>query len=198
MAKQSRATKATIWIVESLGFCDENARKEGEIISRTLQMSGKRTSYTYLRTRKEFEAFAKEFGNSPHRYLHVSCHGYDGVFHTTTDMIKASEFADILRPHVDKRRVFLSTCLAADDKFAEALLLNSKCLSVLGPAGTIDFDDAAIFWSAFYHLMFKENRNSMQNDKIKNNGLQCAKLVGEQFRFFYKKGGKVAQKLLNG
>jgi hypothetical protein len=191
-----KTKKATIWIVESLGFCDENARKEGEIISRTLQLSGKRTSYTYLRTRKEFETFAEEFGNSEHRYLHISCHGYKGVFHTTTDVIKASEFADILVPHVDKRRVFLSTCLAGDDRFAKDLLLKGTCVSVLAPAGDIWFDDAAIFWTSFYHLMFKDDRDSMRNDNIKKNVLQCATLVGTQFHLFYKRGGKVVQELL--
>jgi len=192
----AKVTKATVWIVESLEFSDENRRKEGEIISRTLGLSGKRTEYTYLRTRKELEAFVKEFGNSVHRYLHVSCHGYTGEFHTTTDMIPALEFAKILAPHVNKRRVFLSTCLAADDGFAEALLSKSTCLSVLGPAGTINFDDAAIFWSAFYHLMFKDSSDSMHHKTIEKSAGQCAKLVGEQFRLFYRKGRKVASKLL--
>jgi hypothetical protein len=181
--------------VESLEFSDENARREGEIISRTLQLSGKQTSYTYLRTRKEFEAFVKEFGNSKHRYLHISCHGETGAFHTTTEIIPAVDFANILAPYVDKRRVFLSTCLAADDDFAQALLLNSTCWSILGPAGTIGFDDAAIFWTAFYHLMFKENPDSMTLAGIQRNLFHCAKLVGERFRLFYKKNGKVVQHL---
>lgn len=189
-------TKATVWIVESLEFSDENSHKEGEIISRTLRMSGKRSDYTYLRTGKEFETFMKEFGESTHRYLHISCHGHTGGFHTTTDMIPALEFARILAPHVSKRRVFLSTCLATNDRFAKALLSNSKCLSVLGPAGRIDFDDAAIFWSAFYHLMFKDNSASMHRESIEKNASQCARLIGEQFRLFYRKGEGVAQKLL--
>jgi hypothetical protein len=198
MTNQSRKkTKATIWIVESLGYRDENTRKEGEIISRTLRLSGKQTDYTYLRTQTEFKAFVKEFGQSTHRYLHISCHGNESEFCTTTGRIPALKFAQILAPNLkNPRRVFLSTCLATNNKFAKALLLESKCLSVLGPAGEINFDDAAIFWSAFYHLMFKENSDSMQNDKIKKNVLQCAKLVGEQFRLFYKKGGKVKQELL--
>jgi hypothetical protein len=197
MVKRGEArTKATIWIVESLGFGDENTRKEGEIISRTLRMSGKRTDYTYLRSRDELEAFVKEFGESAHRYLHISCHGDTGAFHTTTEMIPTLEFADVLAPNVNKRRVFLSTCLAADDAFAEALLSKSTCLSVLGPAGEINFDDAAIFWSAFYHSMFKDDRNSMRNDIIRKNVRLCAKLVGERFRLFYRKGEEVAQELL--
>jgi hypothetical protein len=112
--------------------------------------------------------------------------------------IPMSEFADILAPNVKKRRVFFSTCLAVDMKFAEALLLKSKSkwLSVLGPAGEIEFDDAAIFWSAFYHLMFKADRHKMTNEKIEYNVLQCARLVQQKFRLFYKKGGTVISKCL--
>jgi hypothetical protein len=189
-------TKATVWILETLNFSDETERKEGEILSRTLRLSRKHTAYTYIRTRQEFEAFVREFGNSAHRYLHISCHGETGAFHTTTEGIPAEEFADILAPHVDERRVFLSTCLAANDSFAKALLLNSGCLSVVGPAGSIDFDDAAIFWAAFYHLMFKDNPDSMNRQSIEKNLLLCAKLVGERFRFFYKQNGRVVQKLI--
>ena len=189
-------TKATVWILETLEFADENARKEGEIISRTLRLSGKAAEYTYIRTRHEFEAFVKEFGDSPHRYLHISCHGATGILYTTTDMIPAKEFAEILAPYVNGRRVFLSTCLAADDTFAKELLLNSECWSVVGPAGTINFDDAAIFWAAFYHLMFKDNPDSMNRETIENNLLQCARLVGEQFRFFHRRNGRVVQKLI--
>jgi hypothetical protein len=190
-------TKAAVWILETLEFADENVRKEGEIISRTLRLSGKEASYTYIRTRQEFEAFVKEFGNSPHRYLHISCHGNTGAFYTTTDRIPANELADILAPYVSRRRVFLSTCLAADDTFANALLLNSDCWSVAGPADTINFDDAAIFWAAFYHVMFKNNPDSMSRASIERTLLRCAELVGEQFRFFYRNNGRVVQKVIN-
>src|ERR1700712_2751673 len=124
-------TKATVCIVESLDFFDEDTRKEGEIISRTLRLSGKRTHYSYLRTPEEFQAFLKEFGKSKHRYLHISCHGNIGQFFLTTDSFSALDFANLLRPHVKKRRVFLSTCLATDSKFASALLTGSGCRSVL-------------------------------------------------------------------
>jgi hypothetical protein len=191
-----KSTKATVCIVESLDFFDEDTHREGEIISRTLRLSGKKTHYSYLRTRDELESFMKEFGKSNHRYLHVSCHGNTGQFFVTTEMIPALEFAQILVPHVNKRRVFLSTCLAADNQFAREILENSECWSILGPAGVINFDDAAIFWTTFYHLMFKESPDSMQRADIERVVTQCAKLVGEQFRFFYRRDGKVAEKIL--
>ena len=195
-SKNKRETKATIWIVESLNFSDEDSHKEGEIISRTLRLSGKKTNYTYVRTQQEFEAFIKEFGKSEHRYLHVSCHGSPTGFWTTTKKIPAVEFAQMIAPNVSGRRVFLSTCLAGNSEFANELLLNSECLSVLAPVGEINFDDAAIFWTAFYHLMFKSSRTSMKRSVIEQHVVQCAGLVGQPFRLFYRDDKTVIEKVL--
>lgn len=186
----------TVCIVESLRFLEEDTHREGEIIAKTLRLSGKETHYSYLRTRQELEAYVKEFGASPHRYLHVSCHGNEGGFGTTTGYLAAEEFARLLAPHVDNRRVFLSACLAAESKFAKTLLLNSKCISVLAPVGTIQFDDAAIFWTAFYHLMFKANFASMSGAAVRATAARCASLTGETFRLFWKANGKVVTRTI--
>jgi hypothetical protein len=187
-------TTATIWIVESLNFSDEDNHREGEIISRTLRLSGKRTNYTYVRTPDELDAFIKEFGKSEHRYLHVSCHGNSTGFWTTTKKIPTAEFAKMIAPHVSDRRVFLSTCLAGNSQFANELLLKSECRSVLAPVGKINFDDAAIFWTAFYHLMFKSSPTSMKHRVIEKHVVQCALLVGKPFRLFRRKGAKVVER----
>jgi hypothetical protein len=113
MAQKPKRTTATLCIVESLEFLQEDTHREGEIISRTLRLSGKPTHYVYLRSRDELEAFVKEFGRSDDRYLHISCHGNTGEFFTTTGKISAVEFAKLLAPHVSKRRVFLSACLVS-------------------------------------------------------------------------------------
>lgn len=68
-------TQPTVCIVESLHFLEEQTHREGEIISRTLQLSRKPTAYVYIRTVDELRAVAQEFGNSDHRYLHLSFHG---------------------------------------------------------------------------------------------------------------------------
>lgn len=102
----------------------------------------------------------------------------------------------MLAPHVKGRRVFLSTCLATNSVFAKELLLKSGCFSVLGPAGKINFDDAVIFWTAFYHCRFKQNPKSMKRKDVEDTAALCANLVGEQFRFFYVDDGKVRTKLL--
>jgi len=190
------STKANVCIVESLGFLEETIHKEGEIIFRTLQLSGKRPSYTYVRSREDFEAFVKEFGKSSYRYLHVSCHGHKSAFWTTLEMIAGPEMVNILAPHLKNRRLFVSACLATDSKFAKELMEKSQCHSVLGPAGSPYFDDAAIFWTSFYHLMFKENPASMSSADIARNVEKCARLVNENFRFFYWKGGRIIEQTI--
>jgi CHAT domain-containing protein len=116
--KKAKRTTPTVCIVESLDFLQEDSLKEGEIISRTLRLSEKPAHYTYLRSSDEMKAFVKEFGRSQHRYLHVSCHGNASAFLTTTGQMSAVDFAEMLAPHVDNRRVFLSACQAAQSEFA--------------------------------------------------------------------------------
>jgi len=195
MAKKKNTP--TVCIVESLGFLEEDTHREGEIIARTLRLSGKETHYSYLRTVEELEAYVGEFGSSCHRYLHVSCHGNEGGFGTTTGFLDADTFAKLLAPHVKKRRVFLSACLAAESRFARTLLLNSECYSVLAPVGQINFDDAAIFWASFYHVMFKANFDSMSRKEIIHAVERGAGLTGETFRLFWKENGKVRSQTIH-
>lgn len=68
-------TKPTVCFVESVGILEEQAFKEGEIIERTLQLSGKHSAYAYVRSKQQLAAVANEFGESKHRYFHLSCHG---------------------------------------------------------------------------------------------------------------------------
>lgn len=196
MAKKVKTTP-NVCIVESLDFMDEDARREGEIISRTLKMSGKRPHYIYIRSSEELEAFAKEYGESPYRYLHISCHGDIGTFFTTLDQISSLEMVDILAPHVDHRRVFVSACLATDSEFARALMKDGGCSSVVGPVDALGMGDAAIFWISFYHLMFKADRRSMKNVTIRKKLQTCADLIGESFRFFYWEKGKIIEEIIS-
>ncbi|MHC2019983.1 hypothetical protein [Methylobacterium sp. CM6247] len=183
-------TNPTVCIVESLGFLEEQSHCEGNIISRTLQLSGKRSAYVYIKSIAELKAVACEFGASKHRYLHLSCHGKVNRkgqmigLALTTGSILNDELAKILAPHLEGRRLFLSSCLAARGDFATKLLEQSKCRSVLAPMNEIGFDDAAVFWTAFYHLMFKAQRHAMSNTRIEETVGTCAALVNESFQLF--------------
>jgi hypothetical protein len=97
---------------------------------------------------------------------------------------------------VNNRRVFLSACQGAQSAFAASLLSTSECWSVLAPVDNIYFDDAAIFWSTFYHLMFKNNPDSMNRNGIKQTVEKCAKLVDVRFRLFFREHGKVRSEMI--
>ena len=178
------ATKPEVFIVESLKFDEEKDYREGELIHRSLRMSGKSPLYCYIRTRTEFEHFVDEFEDSGYRYLHISCHGNRNGVSTTLDDISTDEFVKIVAPALDGRRLFLSTCLATTSELANGVFTEGSCFSVAGPAGSINFDDSVILWTAFYHLMFKENPRSMKRSMIKQKLARAALLVGESIRFF--------------
>ena len=184
------STNAEVCIIESLGFFDEQDRREGEIIYRSLKMTGKSPHYIYVRSRQELEAFLKEYADSPYRYLHLSCHGNENGFATTTDFVPTGDLVALLHGVNNKRRLFVSSCLACTPAFGKALVRNSKWLSVVGPVGEIKFDDATIFWTAFYHTMFKKDADNMANINIQENISICSKVVGQSFRFVRMKGGK--------
>ena len=189
------STKPTVCIVESLGFLEEQTLREGNVISRTLQMSGKRSPYVYVKNVEELKSAAREFGASKHRYLHLSSHGsinskdeMKGLA-LTTEVVSNADLAKILAPHLKGRRLFLSSCLAGKSDFPDRLMEVSECRSILAPMNDIGFDDAAVFWIAFYHLMFKSRPKAMSNTRIKQIVGTCAALVNERFRLFIP-GGK--------
>jgi hypothetical protein len=191
-------TTANVCIVETLGFFDEDARREGEVISRTLKLSGKRPHYSYVRSSEELQAFMSEFGESSFRYLHLSCHGNNGTFFTTTDQLSSDEMVSLIGKNLKNRRLFVSACLATDEHFAKSLMTTGKCHSVLGPVGAINFDDAAIFWTAFYHLMVKRSRNTMRNTDIGEVATLCAQLIQEDFLFFHWSAKRIVSVEIKG
>lgn len=157
-----------VFIIESLDFDDEkNQAYEGEIISRILSMSNIEHKYYYIRTKREFEHFIDEFVESNYRYLHISCHGSEDKICTTLDDIYFQDLELILGDKLDRKRLFLSSCLSTNKSLAKSILPISECFSIIGPNEEINMDDAAIFWSSFYQKMFKDNDSYMQNDKVK-------------------------------
>ncbi len=157
-----------VFIIESLKFEDEkDNRFEGKILSDILLLGGKEPIYYYIRTKKEFEKVLEIFGKSEYRYLHISCHGNKNSLFTTLDALPFHEFATMINPYLNEKRLFVSACSAVNEDLAKVVIPDSDCYSLIGPINKIGFHDAAITWASFYHLMFKENPNSMKRKNIK-------------------------------
>lgn len=181
---EKNSTKPEVFIIESLKLDEEEHYREGEAIARSLRMSLKTPQYRYVRTARELEHFVDEFEDSNYRYLHISCHGSKSGVSTTLDDLTTDEFAAIVGPVLDKRRLFLSTCQASTTGMAKAVFSHSGCYSLVGPVNKINFDDSVIMWTAFYHLMFKTNERAMKRDAITRTIAQCAAMVDETVAFY--------------
>lgn len=182
------STKPEVYIIESLDPDDEgNGRFEGSIISRILKLHGKSPKYRYVRTRDDFETAIKQFGKSQYRYLHISAHAdTEGMCTTNQDEIDYDELAGILKPHLKNKRLFLSACSMVHEDLAKEIIPTTGCYSVVGPNEDILFTDAAILWSAIYHLMFSENSSAMNHRALKKHLENTTKLFGVGISYFSK------------
>jgi len=190
-------SKPEVYIIESLGLDDEAHLKEGEIISRTLKLSGKMPIYRYIRTTKELEYFTNDFVKSNYRYLHISSHGNNNLISLTFNNLDNNGFARIVANALNRKRLFLSSCGATTVELASKIFEGGTCVSIAGPARAIYFDDAAIFWSAFYHLMFKKEANRMRSKDVRAGMSVFGTALAEQFKYFgRKKDGTLITRVL--
>ena len=171
------ATRPEVFIVESLTFADEEAGDiEGRILTEMLRLSGKTPRYYYVRTKRELKEVLNFFDSSQYRYLHLSCHGDEQSVDTTLDVIEFEELGEILRPHLRNRRLFVSSCKVVNDRFAQSVMKDSDCNSIVGPSTDIFFDQAAAMWASFYHLAFREDDSRIRRREIQSILKELAKL----------------------
>ena len=157
-----------VFIIESLGFKDENSERfEGRFLSQILLLAGKKSQYYYIRTEKELKKVLHIFDRSKYRYLHLSCHGNSTALFTTLDKLPFSRFGELVRRHLQDRRLFVSACSSVNHALARQVFDDTGCYSLIGPGGDIEFRDAAIVWASFYHLMFRDNPLAMKSRGIK-------------------------------
>jgi hypothetical protein len=180
------ATLPEVFIIESLDPDDEgNGRFEGSILSSILRLHGKQPKYRYVRTGKQFEAAVKQFAKSQYRYLHISAHAdEEGMCTTNQDLIDYDELAEILRPNLSGKRLFLSACSMTHEDLAAEVIPGSGCYSVVGPSQDIAFSDAAIMWSAIYHLMFSQSSTAMKHSELKNQLKRVTELFGAPLAYY--------------
>lgn len=183
----NKSTIPEVFIIESLTFDNEKDEMyEGKLISNILHLSDKKSIYYYIRTKAELESVLDLFWESNYRYLHLSCHGNSKSMATTLDSIDFKELSDLLDPVLMNRRLFLSACSMTNDKLAKAVIPSSECYSVIGPAKDIKFNDAAILWATFYHLMFRDGFNAMKRSKILENAKNASTMFNVPLNYYSK------------
>ena len=157
--------KKGVFIIESLEFRDEKLdRYEGKFLSRILKLGGVKTQYYYIRTSQELEEVLKIFKETEYRYLHFSCHGSEESIETTLNSIAFDLFSEFVTPVLDYKRLFISACSSVNKNLAKELFPFCKCYSLIGFENDVSFNDAAITWASFYHLILKNDK--MRYDKI--------------------------------
>lgn len=175
-----------VYVIETLDPDDEgNGRFEGAVLSQILRLHGKNPRYRYVRTRQQFENAVKKFGASGYRYLHISAHAdSEGMCTTNQDEIDFDELADLLRPHMKGRRLFLSACSMVHEDLAAAIIPRSGCYSVVGPTEEIRFTDAAVIWASIYHLMFTTNTSKMSHNDLKMHLQRVTELFNVRLAYY--------------
>ena len=153
-----------VFIIESLNPGDEgNGRFEGSVVSHTLRLHDKRPICNYVRTRKQFQKAVLRFGESNYRYLHISAHANsEGMCTTNQDEIDYRTFAEIVAPHMSKKRLFLSACSMAKKKLAEKIIPQSDCYSVVGPRRKVSFSSTCSKTAKLFVLKTPHIQSSSQ------------------------------------
>ena len=167
MSESIPHTKPEVFILESLYLDNEKSEKDGELLSRTLAMYGKKPIYYYFRTERELEELIELFKISKYRYLHISCHGSGTEIHTTFDKMTYLRFGQIVSGALNNKRLFVSACEVGNDLFATAVSgSNAGLYSIIAPSTVIHFNRSAAFWSAFYFLMFDIDSKKMKRKML--------------------------------
>lgn len=181
-------TIADVFIIESLDPDDEgNGRFEGAFLSHVLKLHGKTPKYRYVRTREDFIDSVREFGTSRYRYLHISSHGDpEGLCTTNQDEIDFDELAEMLTPHLEGKRLFVSACEMVHEDLAKAIIPSSGCNSIVGPTEKIAFTDSAVVWAAIYHLAFAEDSRRITRGRLLRKLEQACRLFEVEFAFYAK------------
>lgn len=91
-----------------------------------------------------------------------------------------------MNPHLSGCRLFLSACSMVHEDLAKEIIPASGCYSVIGPNEDILFTNAAILWSALYHLMFTHNTNAMKHDELKKHLQNTSRMFEVEISYFSK------------
>jgi hypothetical protein len=156
-----------VFIIESMDWDNEAKGKlDGYALKTILDLSDIPNQYIYIRTYQEFEHAMELFKETDYGFLHISCHGNEEGICLTMDDLSFEDLGLIMGPYLKYRRLFLSACKAASFALAEYFIPRYHCYSIMGAADTIDYDKAAIFWSSYYYLMYRDDQKRMWQKNI--------------------------------
>ena len=174
-----------VFIIESMDWDNEsNGKFDGAALKTILDLCDIPNQYIYIRTRQEFEYAIELFGGTDYGFLHISCHGNEDGICLTIDDILFEDLELIMGPKLKYRRLFLSACKAACFALAEYFIPHHHCYSVMGSADTIDYDKAAIFWSSYYYLMYRDDKQRMWQSNIIPTLENITRTFGEALNYF--------------
>jgi len=161
----SEDTTPEVFIIESLHEEDFDSNRVGKVIEQVLIMGAMKPIYRYVKTYQELQMAMQEFHHSNYRYLHLSFHGDEESFETHFGVLPFNQLLPSLNGIVRGKRVFISSCEVVthvNHELANILIRNAGCVSLVGSYEEIAFNDAALMWSTFYYLCFRD-----QKDRIK-------------------------------
>ncbi|WP_105632199.1 hypothetical protein, partial [Cronobacter dublinensis] len=160
---------------------------EGIVLANILRMDNKSPEYRYVRNKKQLDVALDDFEKYNYRYLHISAHGNKEELALTDDTrISFPELATILKPYSYHRRIFISACCMVNEQLATALFSKCEFYSVIGPVDEVSFSEAALFWSTYYHLMFKMDKKNMSGKNIAVVLEKLSSLFDIEMKYFHK------------
>lgn len=189
-----KMTIPDVFIIESLKINEEKLEiQEGKFLSHLLRLHNKKPIYYYIRSKTELKEIMSVFDKSNYRYLHIACHGNNQEIGFTFGRISFKDFGKIVRPYLNKKRLFLSACQSTNINLAKEIIPNTRCYSLIGFGNKIHFNDAAITCASFYHLMFKKNPAQIKRMYILPILNQINQIYGISLRYYsrskkYKNG----------
>jgi hypothetical protein len=160
----TETTIPEVFIIESLHQEDiDHHRIDGKIVFNILKMNGMKPCYKYVRSFQELKRATEKFGISKYRYLHLSFHGSSEEFDTFFGSLPFNHFSQLVSDKLAGKRVFVSACKAVSNtnfELANLILRDTGCNSLVGSYTDIDFIDAALLWSSFYYLCFRDQTSN--------------------------------------
>jgi hypothetical protein len=184
--RSKKMSKYGVFIVENLRGTDYF---DGEKLHEILDLSEIENVYREILDKEGFVKAINEFNLSKLRYLHISCHANMYGIEINGEKITNYELSQIFRNKIKRRRIFLSACKGGNRNIATAV---QECggQSLIGTPIDLDFDKAALFWPAFYHVINCFDNSKMTRQSISDTLKKCVDLFQIPINYYHGINGE--------